>query len=73
MLVGQGMTRFDVICEVRTTEQPYYRRHKQNGGMGTDSLKELKRQQNENERLRKADCDLKINNLILKEAARRIF
>ena len=43
------------------------------GGMGTDQLKELKRLQKENERLRKAVSDLTLDKLILKEAARGNF
>jgi len=35
-------------------EQTYYRWRKQYGGMGTDQLKELKRLQKENDRLRRA-------------------
>ena len=42
-------------------------------GMGTDQLKELKRLQKENERLRKAVSDLTLDKLILKEAARGNF
>ena len=53
------------IREVRITEQTYYRWRKQYGGMGTDQLKELKRLQNENERLRKAVSDLTLDKLIL--------
>jgi putative transposase len=63
--VGQGMARVDAIREVRITEQTYYRRRKQYGGMGTDQLRELKRLQKENERLRKAVSDLTLNKLIL--------
>ena len=73
VLVGQGMARVDAIREVRITEQTYYRWRKQYGGMGTDQLKELKRLQKENERLRKAVSDLTLDKLILKEAARGNF
>jgi len=73
VLVGQGMQRVDAIREVRITEQTYYRWRKQYGGMGTDQLKELKRLQKENERLRKAVSDLTLDKLILKEAARGNF
>ena len=38
--------------------------------MGTDQLKELKRLQKENERLRKAISDLTLDKLILAEAAK---
>ncbi|GGE53635.1 transposase [Primorskyibacter flagellatus] len=70
VLVGQGMARIDAIREVRITEQTYYRWRKRYGGMGTDQLKELKRLQKENERLRKAVSDLTLDKLILTEATR---
>jgi len=73
VLVGQGMARVDAIREVRITEQTDYRWRKQYGGMGTDQLKELKRLQKENERLRKVVSDLTLNKLILTEAARGNF
>jgi len=40
------------------------------GGMGTEQLKELKRLQKENERLRRAVSDLTLDTLIFSEAAR---
>jgi hypothetical protein len=40
--------------------------------MGTDQLKELKRLQKENERLRKAVTDLTLDKLILAEAAKGV-
>ena len=73
VLVGQGMPRIDAIRQVRVTEQTYYRWRKQYGGMGTDQLKELKRLQKENERLRKAVSDLTLDKLILSEAAKGNF
>ncbi len=73
VLVGQGMARVDAIREVRITEQTYYRWRKQYGRMGTDQLKELKRLQKENERLRKAVSDLTLDKLILTGAAKGNF
>ncbi len=70
VLVGQGMSRVDAIREVSTTEQTYYRWRKRYGGMGTGQLRELKRLQKENERLRRAVSDLTLDKLILAEAAR---
>lgn len=70
VLVGRGMARVDAIREVRITEQTYYRWRKQYGGMGTDQLRELKRIQKENERLRKALSDLTLDKLILDEHSR---
>ena len=69
LLVGQDVQRADAIREVRITEQTYYSWRKQYGGMRTDQLKELKRLQKENERLRKAVSDTTLDKLILKEVA----
>jgi len=71
VLVGQGISRIDAIREISITEQTYYRWRKQYGGMGTNQLKELKRLQKENERLRKAVSDLTLDKQILAEAAKR--
>jgi hypothetical protein len=65
--------RIDAIREIRITEQTYYRWRKKYGGMGTDQLRELKRLQKENERLRRAVSDLTLDKLILTEAARGNF
>ena len=74
VLVGQGKARIDAIRHVQITEQTYYYRwRKQYGGMGTDQLKELKRLQKENERLRRAVSDLTLDKLILAEAAKGNF
>jgi putative transposase len=69
----QGKARIDAIREVRITEQTFYRWRKQYGGMGTVQLKELKRLQKENERLRRAVSDLTLDKLILSEASRGNF
>ena len=73
VLMGQGMSRLDAIRPIGVVEQTYYRWRKQYGGMGVDQLKELKRLQKENERLRRAVSDLTLDKLILKEAARGNF
>jgi len=73
VLVGRGMARIDAIREISIGEQTYYRWRKQYGGMGTDQLKELRRLQKENERLRKAVPELTLDKLILAEAARGNF
>ena len=63
------MSRLDAIRQIGVVEQTYCRWRKQNGGMGVDQLKELKRLQKENEQLRRAISDLTLDKLILKEAA----
>ena len=73
VLIGQGMPRIDAIRQISGTEQTDYRWKKKYGGMGTEQLKELKRLQKENERLRRAVSDLTLDKLILSEAARGNF
>ncbi len=73
VLVGQGMKRIDAIREIEVVEQTYYRWRKHYGGMGRDQVKELKRLQKENERLRRAVSYLTLEKLILSEAARGNF
>jgi hypothetical protein len=69
VLMGQGMPQIDTIRQISVTEQSCYRWKKKYGGMGTEQLKELKRLQKENERLRRAVSDLTLGKLILQEAA----
>ena len=73
VLVGQGKAQIDAILEIGVVEQIYYRWRKKYGGTGTDQLKELKRLQKENDRLRRAVSDLTLEKLILSEAARGNF
>ena len=73
VLMGQGMSRIDAIRQIGVTEQTYYRWRRKYGGMGTEQIKELKRLQKENERLRRAVSDLTLDKLILTEAARGNF
>ena len=67
------MKQIDAIREIGIVEQTFYRWRKQYGGMGTDQVKELKRLQKENERLRGAVSGLILEKLILSEAARGNF
>ena len=73
VLTGQGMPRLDAIRQIGVTEQTYFHWKKNFGGMDTDQLKELKRLQKENERLRRALSDLTLDKLILAEAAKGNF
>ncbi len=70
VLMGQGMSRLDAIRQIGVVEQTYYRWRRKYGGMGVDQLKELKRLQKENERLRRAVSDLTLDKLILTEATK---
>ncbi|EBA15631.1 Transposase and inactivated derivative [Roseobacter sp. SK209-2-6] len=73
VLIGQGMSRLDAIRQIGVVEQTYYRWRKKYGGMGVDQLKELKRLQKENERLRRAVSDLTLDKLILTEATKGVM
>lgn len=73
VLIVQGMSRIDAIRQIGVVEQTYYRWRKKYGGMGADQVKELKRLQKENERLRRAVSDLTLDKLILTEASRGNF
>ena len=73
VLMGQGMPRIGVIRQISLTEQTYYRWKEKYGGMSTEQLKELKRLQEENERLRRSVSDITLDKLILKEVAMRNF
>ena len=73
VLMGQGIPRLDAIGQICVVEQTYYRWCKQYGGMGVDQLKELKRLQKQNDRLRRAVSDLTLDKLILTEAAKGNF
>ena len=70
VLIGQGMPRIDAIRQICVTEQNYYRWKRTYGRMDPEQLKESKRLQKENERLRRAVSKLKLDKLILSEAAR---
>lgn len=73
VLMGQGMPRLDAISQIGVVEQTYYRWRRQYGGMGVDQLKEQKRLQKENERLRRVVSDLTLDKVILMEAAKGNF
>ena len=73
VLCGQGMARVDAIRQIGVVEQTYYRWRKQYGGMGTDQLKEPRRLQKENGRLRRAVSDLTLDKVIVTAAARGNF
>ncbi len=73
VLCGQEIPRIDPIGQVQITEQTFYRWLKQYGGMGTDQLRELKRLQKENDRLRRAVSELTLDKLILSDVARGHF
>ena len=71
--LAKGLKVPQICNKLEVAEQTYYRWRKLYGGMGRDQVKELKRLQKENERLRRAVSDLTLDKLILAEAARGNF
>ncbi len=61
---AQGISPLDTIRQIGVVEQTNYRRRKKYGGMGVNQLKELKRLQKENKRLRIVVSDLTFDKLI---------
>ena len=68
---GQGIV--DAIRQIGVSEVTDYRWRQEFGGLKTDQVKRLKDLETENNRLRRAVCDLTLDKLILQEAARGNF
>ena len=68
VLMGNRMPWINAIKQISVIEQAYYRWKKNYGEMGMEQFMELKRLQEETERLRLAVSDLTLDKLILKEA-----
>ncbi len=66
--LAQGQSVGPVCRNLRISEHCYYRWRKEYGGPRTDQAKRLKELEKENGHLRKADSDLTLDKLILKEA-----
>ena len=73
VLTGQGRSISEAVKTIAVTETTYFRWRSEYGGMKTDQVKRLKALDVENARLRRAVSDLKLDKLILSEAARGNF
>lgn len=69
VLVRQGQTVADAVRAIGVTEPTYYRWRTEFGGLKMDQVKRLRELERENARLRKAVSDLRLEKVILKEAA----
>ena len=59
-----------LVCKrIGVTEQTYYQRHKEYGGLRLDQAKGLKVLEKENARLKELVADLSLDNQILKAAS----
>ena len=68
VFVSKGKTVLVVCRHLGITEQTYYRRRKEYGGMKLSQAKRVKELERENVRLKKTVAELTIDKLILKEA-----
>lgn len=68
-LLSEGRTVGQVCQQLGVVEQTYHRWRNTFGGMKQDDMRELKRLQEENRRLKKAVADLTLDKQILKEVA----
>ena len=73
VLTSQGKPVGDAVRAIGVTEVTYYRRRQEFGGLKTGQVKRLKDLEAENSRLRRAVSDLRLDKMILVEAARGNF
>ena len=73
VLLSQGQTVGTTVRQLGVSEQTYYRRRNQYGGMKSDQARRLKTLERENSRLKRAIAELTLDKLILKEAAEGNF
>ncbi|RYH03589.1 hypothetical protein EU805_07735 [Salipiger sp. IMCC34102] len=66
----QGSSVQEAVRQIGVTVLTFYRWPKQYGGMSREQLKRLKELEAENTRLRRAVSDLRLDKMILAEAAR---
>ena len=67
--LSKGRTVVQVCRTFGSTEQTYYRRRNEYGGLKLDQAKRLKDLERENGRLKRAVAELTLDTLMLKEAA----
>jgi putative transposase len=73
IVLAQGGTTADACRRIAVTEQTFYRRRKEYGGLKTDQARRMKDLEKENLRLRRTISDLTLDKLILQGAARGNF
>ena len=71
--VSEGKTIAEVVRQLNISEQTYYRRRKEYGGLDVDQARRLKELEQENGRLKRLVADQAPDISILKEASRGNF
>lgn len=69
VILSQGIPIAQVRKKLGISEQTYYRRRKEYGGLRADQAKKLREVMKENARLKKVVADLPLDNDILRETA----
>ncbi len=67
--LAKGLGTAEVVRKLGITEQTYYRRRKEYGGLRLDQAKRLKELEKENARLKHLVADQALDNAILKEVS----
>lgn len=67
VLISQGKTVLETVCQLGISDQTYYRRRKEYGGLDITQARKLKGLEKENLQLKKLVADLALDNSILKE------
>ena len=70
---SKGLTIPESARHIGVTEQTYYRRRKEYGGLRADQAARLKLLEKENQRLKRVVADLALDNAILKEVSEGNF
>ena len=73
MVIAAGSTVVEASRRIGVSEQTFYRRRSEYGGLRVDQARRLKHLETENSRLRRAVAELTPDNQVLKEAAEENF
>jgi transposase-like protein len=73
VVLAQGQTVGQVVRKLGVSEQTYYRRRREYGGMKVDQAKRLKELERENSQLKKIVADQALDNAMLRELSRGNF
>ena len=73
MVIAVGSTVVEASRRIGVSEQTFYRRRSEYGGLRVDQARRLKHLETENSRLRRAVAELTPDNQVLKEAAEENF
>lgn len=73
VIIAWGSTVVEAVHRIGVSEQTFYRRRTEYGGLRVDQPRRLKQMETENGRLKRAVAELTLDNQILKETAEGNF